>query len=82
MAEIMTKMMFCMTVFTETKLIQPSWKSTDWSLIGWFLNHSTNSVVVGWSDGKTRQKGTNFKRLIDNKHKVHHNTNPNGCKNR
>ena len=42
-------------------------KSTDWSPIGWFLNHSTNSVVVGWSDGKTRQKGTNFKRLIDNK---------------
>ncbi len=53
MAEIMTKMMFCMTVFNESKLFQPSWKSTDWSPIGWFLNHSTNSVVVGWSDGKT-----------------------------
>ncbi len=26
---------------------------------------------MGWSAGKTRQKGTNFKRLIDNKHRIH-----------
>ena len=70
MAEIMTKMMFCMTVFNESKLYQPSWKSTDQSPSGRFLNHSTNCVVVGWSDGKTRQNGTNFKRLIDNKHSL------------
>ncbi len=40
----------------------------DQSPSGRFLNHSPNSVVVGWSAGKTRQKGTIFKGLIDNKH--------------
>ncbi len=62
MFAIITKVMFCMTKYIWIQVWQTSCKSTDLSPGDRFPKHSQDCVVMGWSAGKTRQKGTNFKK--------------------